>query len=71
MIKAVVGLLTAAVSAVVLAALGHILAALIVAVVSAAVAVTLLIFTRRGLQNLARVVRRGTRHSRSSRRRVR
>ncbi len=51
---ALVGLLTAAVTAIVLAALGHILLGGIIAVVLAAVAVTLLIFARQAIRRIRR-----------------
>jgi len=57
MIKAVLGLLVGALTAVVLAALDHILAAAVVAAITIAVVVTLLVFARRGLKHLVRAAR--------------
>jgi len=53
-VTALVGLLTAAVTAIVLAALGHILLGVIIAVVLAAAAVTLLIFARQAVRRIRR-----------------
>jgi len=55
---ALVGLLTAAVTAIVLAALGHILLAGIAAVVLCAIAVTLLFFARRAVRRVSNGIRR-------------
>jgi len=55
---ALVGLLTAAVTAIVLAALGHILLAGIAAVVLSAIAVTLLLFARRAVRRVSNGIRR-------------
>ena len=52
-----VGLLTAAATAIVLAALGHILAG-IAAAVLCAIAITLLLFARQAIRRIARGIRR-------------
>jgi len=57
MIKAVLGLLGGALTAVVLAALDHFLAAAVVAAVTIVVVVTLLVFARRGVRHLVRAAR--------------
>ncbi len=53
-----VGLLTAAATAIVLAALGHILLAGIAAAVLCAIAVTLLLFARQAVRRISNGIRR-------------
>jgi len=55
---ALVGLLTAAATAIVLAALGHILLAGIAAAVLCAIAVTLLLFARQAVRRISNGIRR-------------
>ena len=72
MLKAIAGLVIGGVTAIVLAALDHVLAAIVVAVVTVAIVVTLLLFARRAVRRLISDVRGGTPARRSPpRRRVR